>query len=187
MNMIRAAKLGSLVLALLMLNGCATRKLWEERAFRQPAIPANLKLAFDPRRQDMLVCYDEFSDRSFKTRSRAFYLSRNRARLEAGRKPDFVTPGRAANLASVPWQTIEPPLLADPAEELQAVLTGTGDGFRLYSGTNKVGEYHLPVYADGVQRTGQILLTPFAVAADIVTFATVIGLIAWASGGLNSY
>lgn len=187
MDTMHPFKLGTLALALLLLNGCVTRKLWEEHAFRQPATPANLTLAFDPRRQDVLVCYDEFSDRSFKTRPRAFYLSRNRARLEAGRKPIFVTPGHAANLAAVPWQTIEPPPLADPANELQAVLTGTGDGFTLYSGTNEVGEYHLPVYADGVQRTGQILLTPFAVTADIITAATVVGLIAWASGGLSSY
>lgn len=180
-------KLGSVMLVLLMLNGCVTRKLWEERAFRQPATPPNLKLAFDPRRQDVLVCYDEFSDRSFKTRSRAFYLDRNIARLQAGQKPDFVAPSRAANLALVPWQTHEPSHLVDDAGKLQAVPAGEGSGFRLYSGTKELGEYQLPVYADGMHRTGQVLLTPFAIAADIITVATVVGLIAWASGGLNSY
>lgn len=187
MKVMRASQLGLLAVALLVLNGCVTQKLWEERAFRQPATPSNLELAFDPRRQDVLVRYDEFSDRSFKTQPRAFYLYRNVARLEAGRKPNFVAPSRAAKLVSLPVQPAENPLLDDPAVELHASLVADGAGFKLKSRTNELGEFHLPVYADGVQRTGQVLLTPFAVVADIVTAATVIGLLAWASGGFNSY
>lgn len=108
------------------------------------------------------------------------------ARLQAGQKPDFVAPSRAANLALVSWQTDEPSHGVGAAGKLQAVLAGEGS-FRLYSATKELGEEQLPVYADGMHRTDQVLRTPFAIAADIITVATVVVLIAWASGGWNSY
>jgi hypothetical protein len=184
MKAVCAVRLILLAASALLLNGCATQKLWEQRAFCEPASPPNLELSFDGQRKDVLVRYDEFSERSNRTRPRAYFLYQNLPRLEARRKPDFVTAGAAAK-GLMPLPMLTPELLptADPNLELYAVAATNSARFALYSKGRELGAYDLPVYPDGVHRTRQILLTPVAVAADVTFVSAVVGFVLWAEGG----
>jgi hypothetical protein len=168
---------------MLLLTGCATQKLWEQRAFREPASPPNLQLSFDRQRNDVLVRYDEFSDRSNRTRPRAYFLYQNLQRLEARRKPKFVTPAAATGLMPLPMLAPEQLPAWDPALELYAVFATNSASFMLFSKSREPGAYDLPVYPDGAHRARQILLTPVAVGADVTLVSAVVGFVLWAEGG----
>ena len=180
-----ASQLTLLAANMLLLNGCITKQLWQQQAFCEPASPPNLQLSFDRQRKDVLVQYDEISERSYKTRHRAYFLYQNLQRLENRQKSRFVSP-----IASLmPLQILAPEqssgLYLD--QELYAISATNSPSFALYSKGQELGSYDLPVYRDGVQRAGQIALTPLAVTADVVLVSSVIGFIFWAETGFYPF
>src|SRR4051812_15857317 len=101
------AKIVSCALAVSLLpalTGCEsslTSKLWTNGEFRryyEPASNPRLQLFHDVNQGDVLAAYDEAHETRSAIRRRAYYVNRNRLRLEAGRKPRFVNPNRAAGL-----------------------------------------------------------------------------------------
>ena len=72
---------------------------------------------------------------------------------------------------------------------IHAVVSTNGQQFTL-SGDFGGHDYRLPVYLDQSGLAGRILLSPFAVTADAVMVATVVGAVAayWyaQAGGWNS-
>src|SRR5690242_1656594 len=82
-------------------SGCATEKLWNEQSFKEPSAK-NLRLAFDAQRKDVLVCYEELSERAANPKPRAYYLFQNEKHTREGRKPSFVSPALAEKLTPIP-------------------------------------------------------------------------------------
>src|SRR5438552_4192539 len=88
-----------------LLGGCATSKVWEQgqfARFHEPATPSNLRLFQSYPRGDVLVEYDEWRDGDEFIRRRAYWLAQNSARLQAGRKPQFVPSEQVSALAPIP-------------------------------------------------------------------------------------
>ncbi len=67
--------------------------------------------------------------------------------------------------------------------EMYAVAATGGASFALYSKDHEIGKFDLPVYPDGFHRARQVLLTPFAVVADVTLVSAAVGLIMWAETG----
>ena len=78
------------------------------------------------------------------------------------------------------------PLRPAEANELYAVaeMHRSPVSFVIYSGGEEVITHRLPVYSDKVGRTGQVLLTPLAVATDVTLFSAVFGLVGWLECGM---
>jgi hypothetical protein len=183
MMAVSALRLLWLAVTPLLLSGCATSHLWRERAFVEPASPPNLELSLDHQRKDVLVQYDAVSDRTYKTRRRAYYLYENRSRIEARRKPEFVSSPAAGKLQTLLMLTLEQLPNADTNSEMYAVTALGSTGFALYSKDHEIGAYNLPVYPDGIHRARQVVLTPFAVVADVTLVSAMVGLVLWADTG----
>ena len=168
------------LLALLALQtafacGC-TSALWNEGTFAhyyRPGTPANLRASYSKERQDILVQYSEAEDGDTKTRRRYYWLEPNTLRVNRNRKPHFVSANTAHGLTPLPVCESAPnPPDAGPTQ-LSVVIGHGDDYFTLYSGTERLDAYKLPVYPGSSQRVKQILLTPFAVTVD----ATIIGAV----------
>ncbi len=187
MNAARALRLLWPVVAAVLLGGCATSQLWEERAFVEPASPPNLQLSFDRQRKDVLVQYDAISDRTNKTRRRAYFLHENRGRLAARRKPEFVSNATARKLEPLPVLAPEQLPAADTNSDLHAVAFPGSTSFALYSKDHEIGSYDLPVYPDGYHRARQIVLTPLAVVADVTLVSATVGLVLWIETGFYPF
>jgi hypothetical protein len=165
-------------------GGCVTKALWENgglEACREPASPVHLHL-FGETNNDLLVVYDEYSERSDKIKTRAYWLKKNQTRVNQQRVPHF---------ASRRWQRHLPPVpVFDliPAETngtltLYAVVQTNQQSFALYSGNREIGSHDLPVYNDGRGKFEKIALTPFAVTADLTIVGGYLGCIWIAEGG----
>ncbi len=171
-------------LSVLMLCGCATSALWSDRDYKGPAAEPNLALYESAASGDLLAVYKEVSDRNGKMHRRAYYLNEFE-RTGASRKPKFVSPRQSQSLLSVPV------LLAESGEGatnegLYAVVATNQVDFTVWSNNRKLSSYSLPEYPDGWDRTKRVILTPFAVLADAVVVASVVGVVvalAWANSG----
>jgi len=181
MKLACASQLTLLAVSVLLLNGCITQKLWEQKAFCEPASPPNLQLSFDRQRKDVLVQYDEISERTYNTRHRAYFLYQNLKRLENRHKPSFISPVPSLMPLQILAAEQSSGLYLD--QELYAISATNSASFALYSSGRELGSYDLPVYRDRVQRTEQIALTPVAVTADVVIVGSVVGFILWAETG----
>ena len=129
---------------------------------------------------DLLVVYDEYSDRNDAIRTRAYLLNQNQKRLEQCQPPHFVSINR--------WRGLTPvavlPGSNSPAAFFASVETN-GQSFTIYSRNRPVHSYPLPVYNDGKARLARIVLTPVALTADLTIIGGYLFLYAWASGALN--
>ena len=70
-----------LLLPLIFGSGCATQALWDNEnleAVKEPADKPNLRLFDAKRHDDLLVVYDEYSERSNGVRTRAYWLNPGR-------------------------------------------------------------------------------------------------------------
>jgi hypothetical protein len=163
------------------LAGCATKSLWVDQAFNEPAPNPNLSLFQSGPEGSTLVAYDELSERRAGIRRRAYYLEKYDPQTMPARKPPFVDPAKTNGMSPIP--VLRPPVAfgLSQSTNLYAVAATNGPTFALCSrgATNSLCE--LPVYSDGFHRATQIALTPFAVAADALLVASVVGLIFWAS------
>jgi hypothetical protein len=159
---------------ILLCNGCTTAALWEEGRFaryHEPADPSALRIYHGPQNQAMLVQYNESLESDDSIRRRAYWLNENADRLKDRRKPRFVPLARAKDLE--PVLVTESPAVPSPAAApgWHATVSTNGHTFALYSAEQEIGTYELPVYRDASGRIKQVLLTPFAVVADL----TIIG------------
>ena len=92
-----------LPLGLLFFSGCMTHKLWTESkldSWNEPMPQPNLRLFQALNRSDVLVVYEEFSERSEVAQTRAFFLNENKKALAQHTRPHFVPTKLAAGLAS---------------------------------------------------------------------------------------
>lgn len=170
-----------LLLPLLLGSSCATKALWTNgnlEAWNEPADDTSLRLFQSANRKDLLVVYDEYSERSGATHTRAFWLNKNEERLEERRAPRFVSAHSAHDLSPVPVFK----LLREPSEPpmFYALFTTNQESFALYSGAAEINSYNLPSYNDGRGKLEKAALTPLAVTAD----ATIIGSLLWLEAGL---
>ena len=189
MRTILLPKVISCVLAgclLLNVTGCETardcsltHKLWtsgDMRDFYEPAPNPRLQLFHDRDAGDVLAAYDEVHETRSAIRRRAYFVNRNRLRIEAGRKPRFVNPERASGLTAISLAGLAPDSAPDTAA-IHAVVSKNGQEFTL-SGDFGGHNYQLPVYPDRSGLAAQVLLSPFAVTGDVVMVGIVTGVVA---------
>ena len=175
------------------LSGCEaarecslTYRLWdnsEMRRFYEPATSPRLELYHDTKRGDVLAAYDEAHETRRAIRRRAYYVNGNQLKVGEGRKPRFVSPDRGRGLPAIPL--VAAAAAAPNRASFQAVVSADGQRFTL-NGDFGNYTYHLPVYQDQSGVAGRVLLTPFAVAGDVVMVGLVTGVVAaylWAAGG----
>lgn len=165
------------VLALLPLltGGCMTHKLWTESAldeWNEPAANPNLRLYQNEQRKDLLVVYDEYSERRETTRTRAFFLLQNQRQLLEHTHPRFVDVRAARDLPPVPVFYVTP---IAPPQQLYAVAKTNSPEFDIYCSGQAAGSHELPTYNDGVGRAERVALTPVAATADAALIGSVVG------------
>jgi len=166
-----------LVTQVVLGSGC-TSALWENETFAhhyRPARSSNVHLFYSKKRRDILVQYDESKDGDTKTRPRCYWLEPNTLRVNRERKPHFVSARATKGLTAIALGEVA----AQPTEpwttELYAVVRRGDDFFTLYSGKEQIESCKPPVYIGVSRRTKQVILTPFAVAADATLIGAVIG------------
>jgi hypothetical protein len=167
----------------LLAGGCVTHKLWTESRldeWNEPARKPNLRLFRDGRQDDLLVVYDEYSERHEAARTRAFFLQQNQKRLQQQSRPHFVNVNASRGLPPVPMGFAGP----TNAPEWFCAVTETNPGsFVVFSAGRPAGAYQLPVYADGWGQVERIAWTPFAVTADLTVIGGWLGCVWIYSGG----
>jgi hypothetical protein len=155
--------------------GCATHQLWCGSGFdewNEPAPNPNLRLFDDRRRNDLLVVYNEYSERYASTNTRAFYLETNQKRIAQGSSPRFAALNASRGLPPVP---VFCPAPAFPPGRLYAITQTNHSGFTLFSDGQEISSYELPVYTDSVGRRAKIALTPVAATIDLAIIGSVAG------------
>jgi hypothetical protein len=186
MNLRTIAKLTLLMLPAVFLSGCATRALWQRTSYVGPASNPNLKLSLASPGNDLLVEYDEMPERSSSRRPRAYLLYENLPRIEAQRRPTFVDPRRITELTPVLIvPTTAPAILL--TNDLYVVAATNSFNFSVYSNRRELGLHQLPIYVNGARRTGQVLLTPLTVVADVTMVSAVVGFVLWAKTGFPPF
>ena len=184
LKLIRFATFG---LAVLAASGCATKQLWERgsvSAFNEPAPEPRLRLYQVPPRQDVLVVYEEFSERKAKVRTRAYFLKESTPLIEHGRRPHFVDAASARKLEPLSAERVDNKRIRPTQPGLCAMVITNDRNFTLWLDGQSVSDHELPVYDDGSGRVKQVLLTPVTVVADLTIVGGCLFLLAWSSGSL---
>jgi hypothetical protein len=172
------------------LTGCETvkecslsYKLWsnnEMSSFAEPASDPRLALFANRRGEDVLVQYDETSERSDQVRRRAYFLEPNAERIAQHKKPRFADPQAAATMDPVPpgqtraWMTN-----VAPGQIAPVTWTQDGRDFSLLRNGEVDGPYALPVYPESKGTLVRVTLTPFAAAGDTAMVGVVAAVIAF--------
>ena len=172
------ARILFLLLPLIFSSGCATKALWDNEnleAVKEPADKPNLRLFDAKHHDDLLVVYDEYSERNSGIRTRAYWLNQNQSRVDQGCAPHFANPGLIRQLSPVPV------FYAYSGETnwtfaLYAVVETNRQSFTLYYNNGKISRHDLPTYNDGTGRMEKIALTPFAVTADLTIIGGYLGV-----------
>jgi hypothetical protein len=161
-------------------SGCETKALWNNgnlEAIKEPAGNINLRL-FDAKRQnDLLVVYDEYSERNGAIHTRAYLLNQNEERIKQNERPHFVSVKLTNSLPSVPVFHAPSESGTNFPRTLYAVVATNRQSFTLYSGNREISSYDLPFYNDGKGRVEKIALTPIAVTADLTIIGGYIGIL----------
>jgi hypothetical protein len=167
-----------------------TYRLWNNSTFSQfnePSTNGNVQVFQVARNGELLVTYDEISESNDHLRRRAFFLNANRARLEAGRKPRFVNPRKAADLAELPLVRVSANASnVPPASPVSPALSADGRRLTLPDDNQKPATIALPTYETAGGPVARVLVTPLAVTGDAVMVGVVLGVVAayaWAAGG----
>ncbi|HEX5397953.1 MAG TPA: hypothetical protein VFY06_02785 [Verrucomicrobiae bacterium] len=172
-------RLWLLLLLPVLASGCVTHKLWSEKTldeWNEPAANPNLRLFQDERRDDVLVVYDEFSNRHSTTNARAYFLAENQKRLARRERPEFVGVKTSKGLTPVPVFHLAPA----NSPGFYYALTGTnGQSFTLFSGSRTLGTHQLPDYNDGIGPWERTAWTPLTVTADLTIIGGFLALICW--------
>jgi len=171
---------------LALTSGCATSALWEEdrfAQFREPASLPNLRAFQSHAGDDVLVCYDEVREDDSGLRSRAYWLAADHEPVKNPYKPRFISVKKSAGLASIP--VLEFTATNAPLAGLHVITSSDAHEFQLRSDECDLVEYELPVYQETSGRVKQVLLTPFAFAADLTIVGGCLFLVAWSEGGCS--
>ncbi|HEY5041469.1 MAG TPA: hypothetical protein VIK53_05645 [Verrucomicrobiae bacterium] len=171
----------------LLAGGCVTHKLWTDSqldAWNEPADDPNLRLFRDGRRNDLLVVYDEHSERHNKTRARAFFLFQNQKLLQQANHPHFVNVNSSCGLTSVPVFFSTP---TNFPEQFCEVTKTNGQNFTVFSAGQWTVSYQLPVYDDGLGKYERAAWTPLAVTADLTIVGGVLAIWCWRDLGTSGY
>ena len=158
-------------------SGCATKALWDNssmEAWNEPANDANVHLYDGGKRNDMLVVYQEYSERTGKQHTRAYWLNENQRRLDECHMPDFVSTNYALHLLPVPVFNARPERV-DFSAGSYALLGANQQSFTLYSEGGQIVSHDLPVYNDGKGKLEKAALTPVTVTADLTIIGGVLG------------
>jgi hypothetical protein len=174
-------------LLLALAGGCVTKALWDNEALeacKEPADKLNLRLFEGAPQTNLLVLYDEYSERNDAVHTRAYWLKENQTQVDQHVRPHFAPSSSKDHLASVPvfYDPLPDGMKLPPG--LCAVVATNQQSFTLYVDNQAVGSHSLPIYNDGKGRTEKIALTPLAVTADAsIVGPAIAGLIfySWAS------
>jgi hypothetical protein len=161
-------------LLLALAGGCVTKALWDNEALEACRVPAdklNLRLFEGAPQTNLLVLYDEYSERNDAVHTRAYWLKDNQTQVDQHVRPHFAPFNSKDHLPSVPVFYDPIPAGMDLPHGLCAVVATNKQSFTLYVDNQAVGSHSLPVYNDGKGRIEKIALTPVAVTADL----TVVG------------
>jgi len=175
---VKVIALFSPLLLVLAGGGCATQALWDNdrlEACKEPADKINLRL-FEGPQTNVLVVYDEGSERNNSIHTRAYWLAENQTFVEQHKRPDFAAFNPKEHWPSIPVYYHPIPSQVTFPAGLFAVVATDKHSFTLYRDKQAVGSHELPIYNDGKGRIEKIALTPLAVTADI---SIVGGLIAY--------
>jgi hypothetical protein len=175
-----SARFLPLLLILLFQSGC-TYALWTDGnldAYKEPAQTPSLHLYESQKKNDFLVVYAEYSERSDSTRTRAYWLNKNDRRVENQHAPAFARKKSIDDLPSVPV-FYSMPKTSQLSQKLYAVCDTNLNTFALYSGNHEIGSYDLPVYKDHTGTVEKVALTPVAVTADAGIVGGCAGILAW--------
>jgi hypothetical protein len=167
----------------LLISGCVTHQLWTGSSldeWNEPAGDPNLRVFRDERKNDLLVSYEEFSDRHETNRARAFFLYKNQNRLQSQYRPHFVNLDTSRGLTPVPLFFSTP---TNPPDLYCAVTETNRANFMIFSAGRQLGPYTLPMYDDGWGQVERIAWTPFAVTADLTIIGGYLGCVWIATGG----
>jgi hypothetical protein len=154
-------------------GGCMTKALWENgdlEAYKEPTDKINLRV-FEGPQTNLLVLYDECSERSEAVHTRAYWLNENQPLVVQHLRPHFTAASSKDHLPSVPVFYGPLPGGTTLPVGLSAVVAVNRHSFILCKNNRAIGSYDLPVYNDGKGRIEKIALTPLAVTAD----ATIVG------------
>ena len=169
-----SARFLPLLLILLLESGC-TYALWTNGnldAYKEPAPAPNLRLFESQKKNDFLVVYTEYSERSDSAHTRAYWLNKNQNRIEDKRAPAFARKKAVNHLPAV-LVFYSAPKTPESGQKIYAVCDTNLDTFALYSDNRELGSYDLPVYKDHRGTAEKIALTPIAVSADVTVAGTV--------------
>ena len=162
---------------IILSNGCVTKALWNNpnlEAWNEPASNSGLRLFDAKPGHDVLVVYDEYSERSGLTHTRAYWLNENQKLVAHGHAPHFVSTNSLVSLIPVPVflaTTDQTNSLAIP----YALVETNWQSFTLYSETGPKGPLDLPVYNDGKGKVEKFFITPAAVTADLTIVGAILG------------
>ena len=190
MNLALQIQLLFLLMSLMLGSGCVTKRLWDSNdleAWNQPGTDPRLHVFQANPKNDLLIVYDEYSERSDATRTRAYWLNENQKLIDDRAMPHFVSTNSIDHLNALPTYSapLDLPHLPPPF-----VITATnGQSFTLYSGGGASATHSLPFYNDGKGKAEKFVLTPLATAADVTIVGGVIGYLYLeglaGSGGYN--
>ncbi|HEY3914124.1 MAG TPA: hypothetical protein VGN61_06520, partial [Verrucomicrobiae bacterium] len=157
--------------------GCATKALWNADLDNSnlPAQKVNLRLYAANSDADVLVVYDEYSERHDTTRTRAYLLNQSESRIEQKRAPVFVKTNSFAELKAVPIFISTNAGSIGSSAPVYAVFSTNTQSFMISRAGQVAGPYELPVYDDGRGRAERIALTPIMATADLTIVGGVIG------------
>jgi hypothetical protein len=164
------------LMVLILGNGCVTKHLWESSEFENwnhPTANSDLRIYEAKSKNDLLVVYNEYSERHDSTRARAYWLNENQKLVENRHMPHFVSTNSAANLTAIPVYSSSANLVNLPQPFVITVTNG--QSFTLYSKDRAHATYDLPFYNDQKGKVEKFALTPLATVADVTIVGGVIG------------
>jgi hypothetical protein len=171
------------------LTGCQTvqdyslsYKLWSNSdmsSFAEPAPDPHLALFANGLGKDVLVQYDETSEKNEQVRRRAYFLQPNAKRIAQHKRPRFVDPQASGTMNPVPQTQTRPGVTnVVPGQTSLAAWSENDREFSLLRDGEVDGPYALPVYRESNGTLIRVTLTPFAVAGDTVMVGAVAAVVA---------
>ncbi|PYJ84469.1 MAG: hypothetical protein DME22_12745 [Verrucomicrobia bacterium] len=167
-----------------MRDSTLTGRLWDDGGVNHclPAPQPNPKLYRTPDDKDVLVTYDELREKNDSIRRRAFFFQPNVRRLEAHKRPKFVSPDKVVELKLI--RVSEAGNTNAPVEEvIFAKISADNQAFTLIWFGTDLGPYALPVYEDRGSEVRRALLTPLATMGDVIVVVVVVAVVAGAIVG----
>jgi len=144
--------------------------LWDRKEHHPPSDP-RLELAFSPRRQDILVRYEECLNYSTNSQRRTYWLFASTNAAATRSRPEFIQEPDTNGLQTVPiFVTDEERKKAAPTGYWAKRKTAFGyGGFVLWRDNQRIQAFMLPDYSDwGHANAWRVALTPLSASGDVV-------------------